>query len=252
MNSIIVLQSELSTELTATLVGERAAYAWDIHKLRSGVKIRAGVLGGKRGMAHVISATPQESVLKMELELESRTPLPIDLIVGVCRPQTSKKVLQVGSMLGVLSINFVGSERTEKSYLQSKSLGEEFIVEHSLKALEQIWDTRLPTVSVSQDMRRFLKAWQDEEIGADQRINLVASPGGVLLSDKDISQRILGSDRISLAVGPEAGWSEGDLETLSQAGFVSVGMGERVVRVEVAVTALLSQVMFVRDLLRGN
>ena len=44
-----------------------------------------------------------------------------------------------------------------------------------------------------------------------------------------------------VAIGPERGWSEGEVSVFAEQGFVVVGLGERVLRVEIAVTFLVGQ-----------
>ena len=53
--------------------------------------------------------------------------------------------------------------------------------------------------------------------------------------------RVFDSSEIVLAVGPEPGWSSDELTTLEGLGFMKVGLGPRVVRVEVALGLLLGQ-----------
>ena len=60
-------------------------------------------------------------------------------------------------MLGVRSLHFVRSEQGEKSYLQSRSLDEDQILDESTKALEQVWDTRAPEIQVHLNFSYFLE-----------------------------------------------------------------------------------------------
>jgi RsmE family RNA methyltransferase len=51
-----------------------------------------------------------------------------------------------------------------------------------------------------------------------------------------------------LAVGPEGGWSEYELERFVDAGFHPFSMGERILHVDTAVVALLAQLRLLYDL----
>ncbi len=65
----------------------------------------------------------------------------------------------------------------------------------------------------------------------------------ILLSD-DIQQQ---NDQLLLAIGPEGGWNEFELELLKQQNFQTVSAGSRILRTDVACIALLT---LARELLK--
>lgn len=229
--------------MTAVLTGARARYGFETHELRAGATCRVAVLGGMRGEARVEQATPERIALALSLSLAPLTRRPIDLIVGVPRPQTVKKVIQAAVMVGVRSLHFVRSELGEKSYLQSRALSEDGIREEGLKALEQVWDSQMPDVGVHRTLSHFLKT-RIPLLGVSERATgLVADPRG-----DEASLSYFGSLRAEqvLAIGPERGWSEAEVELFRGCGFDVVGLGERVLRVEMALVVLLGQLQLVR------
>jgi len=50
-----------------------------------------------------------------------------------------------------------------------------------------------------------------------------------------------------LAVGPEGGWVDFEIDKFIEQDFVPISMGERVLRTDTAVVALLAQLMVLRD-----
>jgi RsmE family RNA methyltransferase len=54
------------------------------------------------------------------------------------------------------------------------------------------------------------------------------------------------SGRTLLAVGPEGGWVDFEIEKFVEQSFVPVSMGARVLRTDTAVVALLAQLMVLR------
>lgn len=236
MNSLIILPTECVDASCAVLTGERAAYAYTTHETRKGQVVKIAVLGGLRGEGRV-SESSQERV---ELVLDvGRKPLPVrpwDLVVGVCRPQTIKKVVQAAVMLGVRSLHFVRSERGDKSYLQSTTLSPESLQEETIKALEQIWDSRAPQIVVHRSFDYFCSHKLSALGEGAASIKLVAHPQEDTPSGVHIPLEARGG---VVAIGPERGWSDAEVERFRSAGFAVVGLGERVLRVEVALTFLM-------------
>jgi 16S rRNA (uracil1498-N3)-methyltransferase len=244
MNSLIILADECVGDKQAILTGDRARYAYETHELRQGACCRVALLGGLRGDGIVEEATRDRVVMAITLTLAPLERVPIDLIVGVPRPQTVKKVIQAAVMLGVRSLHFVKSELGEKSYLQSRALSEEGILEEGAKALEQIWDSRLPTIEVHRNFSYFMRnklppLTQEEGVAC-----LLADPTGRELTTADKPLVRLAQ---VVAIGPERGWSEGEVKIFKYSGFSVVGLGERVVRVEVALVFLIGQLRLVQE-----
>ena len=252
MNSIVVLPDEVRDGAIVVLVGPRARYAIDTHGVREGESLKVAVMDGARGEGNVISVTSGEVTIALTLTESALAPLPVSLIVGVSRPQTVKKVIQSAVMFGVSSLHFVRSEKGEKSYLQSRSLDEDQIEEETIKAMEQVWDSRRPEIVVHRAFSHFVKQKLPVIMeatrsvgGASELLKLVAHPGGSSLTCAD-SPRLRDAATV-IAIGPERGWSEDEVQTFEELGFQTIGLGERVVRVELALVFLLGQLALLRS-----
>lgn len=251
MNSLVVLPSEMMDQTRALLEGPRAAYAFDTHGVREGQVIKVSVLGGLRGEAKILEASTTRVLFETHLSLPCREPLPLSLVVGVCRPQTIKKVVQAAVMFGVSSLHFVRSELGEKSYLQSRSLDPRELEGEIIKALEQVWDSCAPEIVVHRTFSYFMEhkvsgiAAQLAQTSAGRELaRFVAHPGGRSLGCAD-APRLKDAPSI-VAIGPERGWSDGEIDAFSNAGFEVLGLGERVVRVELALVFLLGRLTMLR------
>jgi 16S rRNA U1498 N3-methylase RsmE len=66
-------------------------------------------------------------------------------------------------------------------------------------------------------------------------LGLVGHPGDFPPCPRAVEQPI------TLAIGPEGGWIPYEIELLRKSGLQPVQLGERILRVETAVTALLSR-----------
>ena len=244
VNSLVVLPQEVIDPTRARLEGARALYAFETHGVRDGQTIKVCVLGGLRGEAKVLSATTSSVVLELNLSLPSLEPIPFSLLVGVSRPQTVKKVIQAAVMFGVSSLHFVRSELGEKSYLQSRSLDSDQIEEETVKALEQVWDSRAPEIVVHRTFSYFMEnklagiaASLEAQTSGLRAQGFVAHPGGARLRCSDAA-RLKDSPAI-IAIGPERGWSDAEVRAFAGSGFQVVGLGDRVVRVELALVFLM-------------
>lgn len=260
MNSLIILPAECVDQERVLLLDKRAEYGYETHGLRAGQTVKSAVLGSHRCRAFVVSASKQKvEILLRDLETEDHVELTahnqgaeVHLIVGLSRPQTVKKVLQAAAILGAKSLHFVKSERGEKSYLQSTALDDAQIQFEIVKGLEQVWDPIPPRVSVHRDFSYFEREHL-RAIAPLSAIKLLAHPGGdelsaiqhnfekaqfagVPLVEGDEEKR-----PVVVAVGPEKGWSNREVETLKKMEFHMIGLGPRVMRVELALVFLFGQ-----------
>ena len=94
----------------------------------------------------------------------------------------------------------------------------------------------LPTLSFRRNFRKFLTEEIDEAFPFGRRI--VAHPYG---ANDNLSADT--KERLLLAVGPEGGWTEEEVELLESKGFMRYSLGERILRTDTALIALLSRFM---------
>lgn len=240
MNSLLVFPEEFSEVAQAIeLSGARANEVFRAESFESGDNIKFAVYGEPlKGVATVIESSDQRIVLKPLTVADSLKLREIDLVVGLSRPQTTKKVIQAAVMAGVRSLHLVHLESGERSYLDSHLLRPEELKREIVKGLEQIWEGLYPEISVYRDMRSFVKQRADLLQGAAQaQIKVVAHPveRGVNCS------AFKGYSSAVIAVGSEGGFNQRELEVFTERGFQSLGLGARVVRVEVALMYLLGQ-----------
>jgi RsmE family RNA methyltransferase len=239
MNSLIILQTELVDQDKAVLSCARAEYAWATHGLRVGRTVRVAVLGGMKGVGIVLGACADRIELQLSLNTESFLLKPIDLIVGLSRPQTVKKAIQAAVMLGVRSLRFVLSERGQKSYRDSHALTAEHLQSETIKALEQIWDGSVPEVSVHHSVATVLAKGVVADPASSGVCALLAHPTAPAMQTLPTLTGACSS--VVVAIGPEAGWSDSEVQDLTSRGFLSVGLGARVLRVEIAMVFMLGQ-----------
>src|SRR5205807_1305685 len=83
-------------------------------------------------------------------------------------------------------------------------------------------------------------AWNDFIAAGGTALRLVAHPGGIALAEA--AERNSLGEEIRLAVGPEGGLTDAELQQASAAGWQAVDLGCRVLRVETAAVAMIAAV----------
>jgi len=235
MNLLIINPSELSPENLIILEGRRAEHLNNILRVNVNHLIRTGLLNGSIGQAKVTHIEAQRVVLELDISSLKPPPKPIpcQLILAMPRPKMMRRVLQNTASMGVKEIHLINCWKVEKSYWQTPWLSEQAIRENLLLGLEQSADTVLPEVSIHKLFKPFVEDILPGLIRT--RRALLAHPR----SDKRCPVDL--NEASSLIIGPEGGFTDYEVEKLQEAGAEAVHVGERILRVETAIPALLSR-----------
>ena len=75
-----------------------------------------------------------------------------------------------------------------------------------------------------------------------------SSKKGDLVNFKSIVKNLKKDDKVRVVIGPEGGIDEAELEYLSKLGFVSCGLGPRILRTETAAAYVLSSISYEMEL----
>lgn len=75
----------------------------------------------------------------------------------------------------------------------------------------------------------------DAVLAEQAELKLLSSPGGAALAD--LRGRIAAAERVLVLIGPEGGWSAGELAAAASAGCVAWWLGPHVMRIETAAAA---------------
>nr|WP_277611296.1 16S rRNA (uracil(1498)-N(3))-methyltransferase [Microbulbifer celer] len=218
---------------TVRISGRRYQHIIEVHRAEVGDTLRVGLLNGLIGDGEVIEHREGHIALQVSLKRESPAPLPLTLILALPRPKMLKRTLQNATALGAKKIYLINAYRVEKSYWQSPWLAASKLREQCVLGLEQAVDTQMPEIQLRKRFKPFV---EDElpTIAADSR-KLVAHPVTEQPCPVDIRQQT------TLAIGPEGGFIPYEVEKLQEAGFESVHLGPRILRVETALPVLLSR-----------
>jgi RsmE family RNA methyltransferase len=217
------------------LTGRRLAHVREVHRAAEGDVLRVGRLGGRVGEGRITRLDAQ--VLEMEVRLESEPPPPLEVTLSLAlpRPPVLRRVLIAVTSMGVKRIVLHHASAVEKSFWQSHALTPEAIRDQLVLGLEQARDTRLPDVLLRRRFRPFVEDELPRMLGDGP--GWVAHPGEMAAGTE-----VAGRPRL-IAVGPESGWSDFEVDLLRSAGLRAVGLGPRPLRVETAVPVLLAHLL---------
>ncbi len=233
MNLLLLEDGDFVAPDRVRLQGRRLQHLREVHRAECGDSLRVGRLGGLMGRGELLSLNAEQAELQISLDTPPPTKLPLTLLLAVPRPKMLKRVLQTVSAMGVARLVLLNSYRVEKSFWQTPFLEPAAIREQLILGLEQARDTVLPEVTLEKRFKPFVE--DRLPALADGTLGLTGHPGDYPACPRAVD------GPVTLAIGPEGGWIPYEVELLRLAGLQPVQRGERILRVETAVPALLAR-----------
>ncbi|MDZ8117166.1 16S rRNA (uracil(1498)-N(3))-methyltransferase [Pontiella agarivorans] len=235
MNLILLHPDEVKNNRTV-LTDARAKHIRKVLKAAPGKSLRVGVVNGPlgHGVVERIDSEDVELVCSFEKSLPARPK--VDLLLAMPRPKVLKRLWAQFAALGVGKIVLLRAGKVERCYFDSHVIEPDFYVNLLLEGLQQARCTHLPEVQIEP----LFKPYIEDRFANDfsEHWKLLADPSGKKrIRDFQCPD---GAQRTVLAVGPEGGWTDYELEMLRGKGFALLGMGDRILRTDTAVVGLLS------------
>jgi RsmE family RNA methyltransferase len=245
VNLILIEPEELESSGEVTLADGRARHILSVLRAVPEQTIRLGVVNGPIGKARVVSVDRERGQVSLAYSPDDVPPVPaVDLLLAVPRPKVLRRLWAQIAALGVRRIVLTNAARVERNYFDTHMLDSSVYRPLLLEGLQQAKDTHLPIVSVHRQFRVVVEDHLEQMTGPSTR--LVAHPA----APRRITEALAGQGappRVVLAVGPEGGWNQFELDLLAAHGFTAVDMGPRTLRSDTACIALLA---LVHDALR--
>jgi 16S rRNA (uracil1498-N3)-methyltransferase len=145
----------------------------------------------------------------------------VELLVPTLRPERASWLVEKATEIGVAAIRFLNTERAPRDF-GGGTLGR--LRRVSSSALEQCHGARLPELTGPHEWSELApltaeiaERWVLDTAGAEPR-----------------DWRRTNGGSAALLVGPEGGWSDRERAELRAAGWLSAGLGARVLRAETA------------------
>jgi RsmE family RNA methyltransferase len=235
MNIILLTEDDFVGVGHAVLSDRRLQHIRTVLDTEPGQMLKVGMVNGKLGRGRVRHLDQSRAELDVFFEQDPPPPQEISLLLALPRPKALRRILQAITSLGIKKIILLNSYRVEKSYWQSPLLAGPALREQLLLGLEQACDTLLPEVLLRPRFKPFV---EDElrELAGDATC-LVAHPGASSPCPVNLPGPVF------LAIGPEGGFIPYEIERLRLAGFHDVHQGERILRVETAIPALVGRLL---------
>jgi 16S rRNA (uracil1498-N3)-methyltransferase len=240
MNLILLFCEDFITPFDANststhkvrLTGRRLLHVQNVHMPCVGDTLTVGLVNGKTGKGIITSLDKNACVLNVSLDCSPPPALPVTLLLALPRPKMLKRILQTSATMGVKKIVLINSYRVEKSFWQSPLLKPEAILEQLVLGLEQAKDTVLPEVILAKRFKPFIE---------DNLPTLAANTRKLVAHPSDAFQPPATSDNhTTLAVGPEGGFIDYEINKFLEIGFDGISLGPRILRVESAIPVLLA------------
>ncbi|CAI8334588.1 MAG: Uncharacterised protein [Opitutia bacterium UBA7350] len=211
----------------------RTQHLLKVLRVEVGSLVFVGFINDARARAKVTELPDDGSVHLEVVATESAPPpLPINLLIGLPRPHTAKRLLFEAASMGVRRIDFFEAENGEPSYARSSLWQQDGWRERLCLGAEQSFGTHIPEVAMYPDLQTALNA-QD---AAALNLALDNYETAVPLNER-LSTDVI---KITLALGPERGWSSAERDILSRNGWQRAHLGAQVLRLETAAVAAVS------------
>jgi len=243
MNLVLLYEDEVNGFIVVlSQKDERSIHVRKILKLKSGDNLKVGIVNGK-----IYSSTiewGEDNALRIRIDESSATDsseeVPVDLILACPRPKALNRLWPVIASLGVRRIFLVNANKVEKAYFDSTAVKDENKRRKGLiEGLQQsAVDTHLPKVFVKRRIKIFLE--DEAKLLFTNQAKFICHPGPYprisILVRKEVSKQ----HGCVLAIGPEGGWTDYEVNMFKSLGFAPVSLGKRILRTPVAITSVLS------------
>jgi RsmE family RNA methyltransferase len=234
MNLVLLFDDDFVGETRVRIDGRRWRHVVEVVRAGVGDHLRVGRLAGATGTGTIVQLEREALLMDVRLDRPPPAPLPLTLLLALPRPKSLRRVLQAVTALGVKDLVLMATWRVEKSFWDSPALAPDAVHEQLRLGLEQAGDTMPPRLELRRRFKPFIEDEVPELIRGTRA--LVAHPRDAQPCPRGLTQQV------TLAVGPEGGFTPYEIDAFRARGFEVVSLGERPLRVEHAVPALIGRI----------
>ena len=237
MNRILFERGEIADGI-ATCGGVRARHILEVLHGAVGQTLRTGEVDGLVGTGEIVEIVRGggDPLVRVKVDQSEGGLEPgFDLILAPPRPRVMKRLMPQLASLGVGTMVLVGAKKVEKDFWGATLLKEENYRPLLVDGLMQSGTSALPRIETRRNFRAFVRDELDAAFPTANRV--VAHPYGASTRGASAAD----GGRLLLAVGPEGGWTDEEVELLEARGFARYSLGRRILRTDTALVALVSR-----------
>lgn len=198
------------------------------------------VFNGRGGefQAHIKSIRKTSTTLIVDRfdDIERESPLIITLVQALCANDKMDWIIQKSVELGITRIQPIITTRSIVRLSEERAAKR---LEHWQKVIistcEQCGRNRIPMIVLPQSLIDWLSARKSD---AQQHLDFILSVNGSHCLKNFTSPPA--ETQLTLAIGPEGGWTADEEIILQQAGFTTLRAGRRIMRTETAALATIA------------
>ncbi len=233
MNLVLLEKKDFVGDERVVIQGRRFKHLISINKIMKNDRLVCGLLNDKVGTGLITKISNNFLEMKICLDKDPPKPLPLTLILALPRPKMLKRIIENVTSLGIKKIYLINSWRVEKSFWQSPLLKKDQLRKYMILGLEQSRDTILPQIY----QKRFFTPFVNKDLPQISKncLCITAHPKTSKICPSGVNKDI------TLAIGPEGGFIDIEVATLKKQGFFTYHIGQRILKVETAVTYLISR-----------
>jgi 16S rRNA (uracil1498-N3)-methyltransferase len=228
----------------AALTGDQALHLARVLRAEPG-QIFDVVAGGFLHRAEITAVAPERVDFILHEELESDAALPLHLYLAVFKFDHFEWGIEKATELGVARITPILARRTEKHLAQAAAKRVERWRRIAHEAAQQSRRTSVPAIADPAPLKPAL-----ERDSAPVRILLSETEQSLTLSaalathvphsSQSPREEREGAAFVSLAIGPEGGWTPEEMSLFTQHQWTHVTLGPRILRAETAAIAAIA------------
>jgi RsmE family RNA methyltransferase len=235
MNLVLLEPEDFIDDSRVRLRGRTLKHIREVHRAAAGDRLRVGVVNGKIGQG-VIDRIDNDAV-EMSIHLEADPPaaIPVRLILALPRPKVLNRTIAAAASMGIREIDLINAWRVEKAYWESPRLEQDNLRLQAKLGLEQAGDTVLPAIRLHKLFTPFVREMLPRDLSG--KMSLLAHPDALVEPPRAVSGPVV------LAIGPEGGFIDREVQTFREVGFTPVSLGPRILRVETAMAFLVGRIL---------
>ena len=211
----------------------RADHIRGVLRARVGDVLRVGLIDGLSGQAVVIALDSEAVTLRVALADAPPKRHRFDIVLALPRPKMLRRILRTVAEFGVSNLHLINTARVDKSFWQTPLLEPPQVQEALQAGMERSRDTVAPRVHQHRLFRPFVED-QLVEICAGRPCWITQMGAPQALLDTPAGQALV-------MIGPEGGFVPFELDLAQAVIAEPVHLGERLLSVDTALTAVLAQ-----------